>query len=138
MTIPAHFCAAVCAALACSLCAAQVPGEDPIILKGRIGVQMQAMPAPPKSGDIDTMTDLPAWMRAKVTRYSAKAFAADNKGIATDNDVVTTSAAQGLRKTCVQEVGSNTQSGASPGSKYGPQQKDQIVVLRGDLVNVCN
>ena len=54
------------------------------------------------------------------------------------DDVVTTANAQGMQKTCVQEVGSNTVSGAATGTgKYGPNQAPQVVVLRGDLVNIC-
>lgn len=130
-------CAAVAAALVSSLAAAQAPGEDPVVLNRRVGVQMQPTPQPPKSGDINNTTDMPAWMRAKVARYQARSLTMQDE-ILTDVDAVTTSAAQGLRKTCVQEIGSNTQANNTPGMKYGPQQKEQIVVLRGDLVNICN
>ena len=52
--------------------------------------------------------------------------------------MVTTANAQGMQKTCVQEVGSNTVSANTTGSaKYGPNQAPQVVVLRGDLVNIC-
>jgi hypothetical protein len=43
-----------------------------------------------------------------------------------------------MQKTCVQEVGSNTLSGSAAGaSRYGPNPAAQVVVLRGDLVNIC-
>lgn len=129
-------CAALAAGLASALAAAQVPGEDPVILNRRVGVQMQPTAAPPKSGDINNVSDMPAWMRAKIARYTARSMTQQDE-ILTESDAVTTSAAQGMRKTCVQEVGSTTQAQPSPGMKYGPQQKDQIVVLRGDLVNIC-
>ena len=116
------------------------PGEDTIQLKGpvRYVVAPGAQQAP--SGGMDGPTDIPAWMRARMNRYIAKAYsaAADDGTIYTENDVVTSVQADGLRKTCVQEVGSNTApSGGSLGTRYGPQARDQIVVLRGDLVNVC-
>ncbi|QCB46467.1 hypothetical protein [Hydrogenophaga sp. PAMC20947] len=116
------------------------PGEDPIQLNGP--VQYRLMPTAPqnRSGDMDSATDIPAWMRARMTRYVAKAYSAtaDDGSIYTDNDVVTTVQTEGLRKTCVQEVGSNTvPAGGTLGTRYGPQTQDQVVVLRGDLVNVC-
>lgn len=92
----------------------------------------------PQSGQIDGNSEMPAWMKARVARYEAKSFSATaNDGtILTNNDVVNTANAQGLNKTCVQEVGSVTSAANSLGSKtLGGQQ--QIVVLRGDLVNIC-
>ena len=81
---------------------------------------------------------IPSWLRARIARYEAKAFSDDPGGVLTNNDVVTTANAQGMQKTCVQEVGSNTVSGAATGTgKYGPSQAPQVVVLRGDLVNIC-
>ena len=67
-----------------------------------------------------------------------EAFAGDSSGIISDSDVVTTASAQGMQKTCVQEVGSNTvSSGAANTSRYGTTAAPQVVVLRGDLVNIC-
>jgi hypothetical protein len=116
------------------------PGEDTIQLNGP--VKYVAMPGGPReqSGGMDGPTDIPAWMRARMTRYVAKAYSAtgEDGSIYTDSDVVTTVQTEGLRKTCTQEVGSNTvPSGDSMGTRYGPQARDQVVVLRGDLVNVC-
>jgi hypothetical protein len=51
--------------------------------------------------------------------------------------VVSTATAEGLQKTCVQEIGSRTLSSTTPGTKYGPNQNSQVVVLRGDVVNIC-
>lgn len=117
--------------------AQRVPGEDPVSLSGP--VQHLSLPggALAKSGQIDGNLDMPAWMKARVARYEAKVFSATaNDGtILTDNDVVNTSRAQGLSRTCVQEIGSNTQT--NPGSGNGPGAQQQIVVLRGDLINVC-
>ena len=85
---------------------------------------------------LDKRGAMPSWLRARIARYEARAFSDDTSGIATQNDVVTTANAQGMQKTCVQEVGSNTAAAGSAG-KYGPNQAPQIVVLRGDLVNIC-
>ena len=114
-----------------------VPGEDPVQLKGPVQYMNLPGSAVQKSGQIDSNPDMPAWMKARVARYEAKAFSATaNDGtILTDNDVVNTANAQGLRKTCVQEVGSITSANNSASNTLGGQQ--QIVVLRGDLVNVC-
>ncbi|WP_157572109.1 hypothetical protein [Hydrogenophaga taeniospiralis] len=115
------------------------PGEDTIVLKGP--VKYAAMPTAPqqRSGGMDGPTDLPAWMRARVTRYVAKAYglSGESDTIYTDEDVVTTVQTDGFKKTCVQEVGSNTQAADALGTRYGPDTREQVVVLRGDLVNVC-
>ena len=116
------------------------PGEDNIQLNGP--VQYRLMPTAPQvaSGGMDGPQDIPAWMRARMNRYVAKAYSAtaDDGSIYTDNDVVTTVKTEGLQKTCVQEVGSNTvPAGSDLGTRYGPQTQQQVVVLRGDLVNVC-
>jgi hypothetical protein len=115
-----------------------VPGEDPVQLTGPVRYLNLPGPPTPKSGQIDGNSEMPAWMKARVARYEAKSFSATaNDGtISTSNDVVNTATAQGLGKTCVQEVGSVTSAANSIGSKtLGGQQ--QIVVLRGDLVNIC-
>ena len=121
-----------------SLAQAQAPGEDPVVLTRPLSVQMAPTGAAPTSGGLTPPVDMPAWLRARVARYEAKAYSANTEGILTDNDVVTTAQAQGLQKTCVQEVGSNTLSGSSSQfNRYGPNASPQVVVLRGDLVNVC-
>lgn len=119
--------------------AQSTPGEDPVQLTGRVEYLSLPGPALAKSGNLDGRMDMPAWLKARVARYEARAFSglADDN-LLSDNDVVSTASAQGLRKTCVQEVGSNssTGSGIGPQNQYGPGRQ-QIVVLRGDLVNVC-
>jgi len=119
---------------------AQAPGEDPVVLTHKLSIQMQPTAKVAPSGTIDGAMNIPAWLRARVARYEAKAFSDDTSGILTDNDVVTTANAQGMKKTCVQEVGSNTLSSSTSTNfnRYGPNQAPQVVVLRGDLVNICN
>ncbi len=117
---------------------AQAPGEDPVVLTKKLTIQMQPTGAAAASTGLDNASTMPSWLRASIARYEAKAFSDDPGGVLTNNDVVTTANAQGMQKTCVQEVGSNTVSGAATGTgKYGPNQAPQVVVLRGDLVNIC-
>lgn len=116
------------------------PGEDTIQLNGP--VRYQLMPTRPQvqSGGMDGPTDIPAWMRARMNRYVAKAYSAtaDDGTIYTDNDVITTVQTDGFQKTCTQEVGASAiPASDSLGTRYGPQSQEQVVVLRGDLVNVC-
>lgn len=115
---------------------AAAPGEDTISISG-------FKPAAPASGSgqavvgggLDANGAVPAWLRAKVTRYTARAYAENTQGINTDNEVVQSAQSNGMSKTCVQEVGSNTVAPGSPG--FGLRGQQQIVVLRGDLVNIC-
>jgi len=116
------------------------PGEDIIVLKGPVKYMSMPTAPQPKSSAMDGPSDIPAWMRARMSRYVAKAYSAtaEDGTIYTDSDVVTTVQSEGLRKTCVQEVGSNTTAASDTfGTRYGPKAQEQVVVLRGDLVNVC-
>lgn len=114
------------------------PGEDPLVFSDP--VQFTSAPGArfQTSGNMDASLQLPAWMKAKMTRYTAKAFSvtADDGTIYTDNDVINTTQTNGFKTTCVQEVGSIS-GDAALGTRYGPGQRDQVVVLRGDLVNIC-
>ena len=110
----------------------------PVILTKKLTVQMQPTSAATPSSNLDGNTSMPAWLRARIARYEAKAFSEDTSGVLTNNDVVTTANAQGMQKTCVQEVGSNTvSSGSANTARYGTTAAPQVVVLRGDLVNIC-
>lgn len=131
--------AAWCLCLPLFGCAwAQAPGEDPVILTKKFTVQMQPTGAVTPSSNLEGNTSMPAWLRARIARYEAKAFSEDTSGVLTNNDVVTTANAQGMQKTCVQEVGSNTvASGTANTARYGTTAAPQVVVLRGDLVNIC-
>lgn len=120
-----------------TLAVADAPGEDPVVVKGTVAAPPpRTGGAEPQSGGFDADPYLPSWLRARITRYQAKAFSANPDGIVTENDVVTTTAAQGIRKACVQDVASNV-APTTPGMKYGPAPTAQVVVLRGDLVNIC-
>ena len=116
-----------------------IPGEDPVMLGSRVNYQAFPTAAAVRSGALDPAMDLPAWLRAKVSRYEAQAFTDTPSGVSTDRDIVTTTRSEGTRKTCVQEVGSNTTM-LRPGANSQVTQANnntQVVVLRGDLVNVC-
>lgn len=118
---------------------ASAPGEDTIVLNAQVQFMGGMGASGARSKPLEAAGELPAWMRARIARYTAKAYSgqADDGSIYTDNDVVTRSNAAGFKKTCVQEVGSNTIE-SKPGSPSGSLKGDQIVVLRGDLVNICN
>lgn len=122
--------------------AQHAPGEDPLVLSNQVSYNLLPLNNQRQSGDMEQSSEIPSWLRAKISRYQAKAFAAENNDVATDSDVVTTHTTNGARKTCVQEVGTTSQaasSGSSQGfNRYGPKPDEQVVVLRGDLVNICN
>ena len=128
---------------AAPLLAAAAPGEDPVVLEKKVNVQMQPLPAAPRSGYINYNNGLPAWQQARLTRYVAKAFSGDTSGILTEKDVVHAVDTQGSKVVCSQSVGSNvaTSTPGTPGASGTSTVKgpggDQGVVLRGDLVNIC-
>lgn len=115
------------------------PGEDPIALEKKVTVQMQPLPAAPRSSYIYYEQGIPAWQQARLTRYVAKAFSSDTTGIYTEKDVIHAVDTKGSQVVCSQSVGSNVAAAAGSG-KASPGVKttgDQVVVLRGDLVNIC-
>jgi hypothetical protein len=124
--------------------AQRAPGEDPLKIDGKVShLALPAGPAPKPIG-LDGTGELPAWLRAKAARFEAKVYSAsvDDGSISSDNDVNATTTTQGVRRSCTQEVGSNTQTGAAAGRAASSgttrtNANQQIVVLRGDLVNIC-
>ncbi len=126
------------ACLQVGLSAAQpVPGEDPVLLNQRIPSNMFPLNTAVQSVQ-PSNSEIPAWIDAKLARFQAKAFAADTVGVLTDQNVITTTAQEGVRKVCTQDIGSNSTTTASGAfNRYGPKPEAQIVVLRGDLVNIC-
>ena len=118
---------------AASLPALAVPGEDPLVLNTRVEhLNMPWAAAAPSKG-LETVVDMPVAIQAKVSRYLAKSMSGNTEGIQTDSDVITTTATQGLRRSCTQEIASNTATGRNATINAAPQ----IVVLRGDLINAC-
>jgi hypothetical protein len=116
--------------------AQNAPGEDPITLLKPTKIDARPTAAGPQSTGLDPLFGLPGWLHARVSRYEARAYSDVVGNVLSDNDVVTTASAQGLKKVCVQEVGS-TASDSTGFGKYGPKGAPQIVVLKGDLVNIC-
>lgn len=107
------------------------PGEDTIQLSNPVEhLQLPIGGRAPSSG-LDAPSEIPPHLKAKIVRYEAKVFSEQKEGIYTDGDVNRTISAQANRKTCIQDVASNT------GAQAGAGAKEQIVVLRGDLINVC-
>ncbi len=115
--------------------AQNAPGEDPITFLKQTKLESRPAAASPQSTGLDPLFGLPGWLNARVTRYTARAYSDQTGDVLTENDAVTTASAQGLKKVCVQEVGS-TPSDTGFG-KYGPKGAAQVVVLKGDLVNIC-
>jgi hypothetical protein len=111
------------------------PGEDPVVLQQRVSYNMLPLNNAQRSTVMSTSQEVPGWLQAKLARFQAKAFSADTTGIVTDEAVVTSTTNEGLRKVCTQEVGSNSIVPSS--GRYGPKNDPQVVVLRGDLVNIC-
>jgi hypothetical protein len=118
--------------------AQNAPGEDPVILTKRIAVQMSPTGNARASSPLESVNSMPAWMKAKVARYEAKANSDQTKGISTDEDAIRSASSDGFKKTCIQEVGSTTVASAASGARQnGLSSNQQIVVLKGDLVNIC-
>jgi hypothetical protein len=123
--------------------AQRAPGEDPLRLTDPVSHLSLPGAAAVKSTSLDGNTEMPAWLKAKVARFEAKAYSGtlDDGTLLTDNDVTNTTTTQGVRRTCRQDVGSTqtTGVGRSPTAGNGPRTNanQQIVVLRGDLVNIC-
>lgn len=126
-----RYATAVAALLASSMAWA-APGEDTIELQNPVEHLQLPIGGAGKSAGLGTDGDgIPSSLKAKIVRYEAKTFSEDKGGIYTDGDVNRIVETQANRKTCIQDVGSNMNAPTGGGSK------DQIVVLRGDLVNVC-
>lgn len=124
--------------LGASAWAQNAPGEDPIVLSKRIATQMLPAGAARSSTPLQSQTDMPAWLKAKVARFEAKANSDQTRGLLTDSDVARTANSDGFKKTCIQEIGSSTAAGAAQNSnRAGAGNNQQIVVLKGDLVNIC-
>lgn len=114
--------------------AQNAPGEDPVTLERKVFIQGLPTAVAARSGYISGLTDMPAWQKAKVARYEAKAFSGDTTGILTDKDVINTATSDGFKTTCTQSIGTvptTTTTGIGKNAQ-------QVVVLRGDVVNICN
>ena len=119
--------------------AQNAPGTDPVRLETKVTIQGLPNGPAPRSGNIGQPAEIPPWQRAKIARYEAKAFSGNRGNILTEKDVINTNTTDGFKTTCTQSIGSNTTpSGSAITTGAGFKPGDQIVVLRGDLVNICN
>lgn len=116
--------------------AQNAPGEDPIIYTKQTKFDARPGTTNAPSTGLDPLFGMQGWLQARVTRYEARAYSDQYGSVLTENDAVTTASAQGLKKVCVQEVGSGTADNSSF-NRYGPKGAAQVVVLKGDLVNIC-
>lgn len=113
-------------------CALAAPGEDPVQILGKVNYLQ--IPTAPRSvsGSIVYKTGMPDYAKAKIAHYVAKSFSADTSGISTEKDVVSSVQTNGMGGvTCVQTV---QPTAPAAGAAMG---QDQVVVIRGDLVNIC-
>lgn len=118
-------------AVACSWATA-APGEDPVQISSRVNYLQ--MPTAPRAGstDIRHRTGMPEDVRAKMAHYTARAYAPDTSGILTEKDVVSSVRTNSNgATTCVQTI----QPSASASDHMG--RGEQVVVIRGDLINIC-
>ena len=113
------------------------PGEDPVYLNQKVVVNMLPINNTMRSTPLQNASGTPAWMDARIAKFHAKAYSIDTTGIYTDSDVRTTTITDGFRKTCIQDVGSTIAAASNSAGKFGAMPQDQIVVLKGDLVNIC-
>lgn len=113
------------------------PGEDPVYLNQKVVVNMLPINNTMRSTPLENSAGVPAWMDARIAKFQAKAYSLEATGIYTDSDVKTITITDGFRKTCIQNVGSTITAASNSAGKFGAMPQDQIVVLKGDLVNIC-
>ena len=112
------------------------PGEDPVTLTKRVSTMQLPDGGVVKSKPLDS-AEMPASLRAKVARFEAKSKSGETTGFSSDKDVKRETSSDGFKKTCIQDVGSNTAASPQQPGRPGLASNQQIVVLRGDLVNIC-
>ena len=111
------------------------PGEDPVTISNRVSyLQLPTAPMT-RSGSIDYRRDIADDIAAKASRYTAKAYSAETGGVKTEKDVVQSVRTNGTQTICTQSVGSVS---APAGGGIRASTNEQVVVLRGDLINICN
>lgn len=112
------------------------PGEDPVSLTEKVTHNMLPLNTSPQIA-AKSFQEVPAWMDAKLARFTAKAFSIDTTGIVTDESVATTVVNDGFRKVCTQDVGNNIATQTAAGNARLGIAAPLAVVLRGDLINIC-
>lgn len=128
---------AICVFITSMLCstlghAQSAPGEDPVHIKGKVSYLQ--MPTAPRSvsNSIVYRTGMPDDAKAKIAHYVAKAYSANTDNVKTNKDVVSSVQTNSMGgTTCVQTVQPTAQGSSRT------MGQDQVVVIRGDLVNIC-
>lgn len=115
---------------------AQAPGQDTIVLKTAPAVSTGSG-SPERTGKgLDAKQDMSISLKAKIARYTALSMSKGEEGKAIQT-AEQRAESSGFNKTCVQDIASNPASGGLGSGRYGPRAQDQVVVLRGDFINVC-
>ena len=127
---------AALALLAAGSIAQTAPGVDTVTISKPVTYLQVPTARVAPSGTIHYDQTLPDNVAAKVARYTAKAYSSYDTNVKTDRDVVQSVKTNATQTTCVQSVGSN--SIVTPAGGSATMTGDQIVVLRGDLINICN
>lgn len=137
ITLPAICLINGLAGYAADCCAA--PGEDPIVIQVRVNAPIGPALAQARSTPMTPPAVTPAWLEAKVARLEAKAWAFDTGNLITDKNLLAAANSDGIRKLCVQDIGSALSAGANSAAGSGALRntEPQIVVLKGDVVNIC-
>ena len=122
--------------LAQSAAIAQAPGQDAIIF-ATAPVVSPGSGIPERRGKgLDAKQDMSISLKAKIARYTALSVSKGEDSKAAQIAEQRTESA-GFNKTCVQDIASNPATGGLSTGRYGPRSQDQVVVLRGDFINVC-
>ena len=107
------------------------PGEDPVAITGRVTYLQMPTAVATRSTSIQYVQTMPDDAAAKVSRYTAKAYSANLGQVKTEKDVVQSVQTNGAQTTCYQSIGSVS-------APKGLTNNEQVVVLRGDVINICN
>ena len=110
------------------------PGEDTITIHRGPSYQLGPYIARPMSKDANLRDTVSAGERAQTALYTAKAYSSNPGDVLTDKDVVNAVHTDGLKTTCTQNL--NIPTAKTPAGSLVSQP--QVVVLRGDVINVCN
>lgn len=129
ISITRNFAALIAALISAASWAA--PGEDPVAISGRVTYLQLPTAAAVRSTSIQYVQSMPDDAAAKISRYTAKAYSPSLGQIKTEKDVIQSVQTKGTQTTCYQSIGSV----AAPN---GLGNNEQVVVLRGDVINICN
>lgn len=107
------------------------PGEDPVAITGRVNYLQLPLAPVTRSTSVQYLQQMPDDAAAKISRYTAKAYSNNLGEIKTEKDVVHSVQTKGMQTNCYQSIGSVV-------APKGMGNNEQVVVLRGDVINICN